>query len=114
MSTYRRREEEPEKPKLGATCMSLVYVLIVGAVAFFLAGLVMAQVNLYEVLGLYGTEVPVINASGEDIPKWALQLVLGILIFFLLQPFAVIGLALLGRRKKEDEFGASPQNPWQS
>jgi len=92
--------------------MSCVYVILVAAIAFAVASVVMARGDLYEVLGLKGAELPLIKVPGEDIPEWALRLVLTAIIFFLLQPLFVIFTGLFTRRKREDEFDQPPPSSW--
>jgi hypothetical protein len=74
----------------------------VAVVAYFLSSLVVQQVNLYELLGLYDIELPLVNVPGRDIPQWVLQLVLGILIFLILQPFIVIITGLFSGEGQEE------------
>jgi TRAP-type C4-dicarboxylate transport system permease small subunit len=98
-SQFFQRPQEPEKPKRRTACLSLLYVVIVLGVAFLLAGLVMEQVDLYDVLGLYNTEIPLIKVPGTDIPRWVLQLAVAILFFFILQPLIFVVTALLNPKK---------------
>ena len=113
MSTFRQRRNKAEKPKPRSVLLSLIYVIIVAAVAYLLAGLVMDQVDLYNVLGLRGSEIPLINVPGKDVPEWALQLALGFLIFIILQPLVVVVTGLFIRGPKEDEFDQMPPSRWQ-
>ena len=114
MSTYRQRREKAEKPKPRSAFLSLIYLIIVAGVAYYLAGLVMDQVDLYKILGLQGSEIPLIKAPGEDIPEWALQLALAFLIFIILQPLAVVITGLFTQGKKKEEFDQLPPGRWQS
>jgi TRAP-type C4-dicarboxylate transport system permease small subunit len=104
VSQFHQRKQEPKKPKPSTACLGLVYVAIVIGVAYFLAGLVMEQVDLYDVLGLNDIEIPVINTPGREIPTWALQAGLAIIFFFILQPLVFLVTALLSPKKKEDDF----------
>jgi TRAP-type C4-dicarboxylate transport system permease small subunit len=107
ISQFHQKKQEPKKPKRSTACLGLVYVAIVIGVAYFLAGLVMEQVDLYEVLGLSNTEIPLINTPGREIPTWVLQLGLAIIFFFILQPLVFLVTALLSPKKKEDDFSRS-------
>jgi hypothetical protein len=98
-SQFFQRQREPEKPKRRTACLSLLYVIILLGVAFLLAGLVMEQVDLYEVLGLYNAEIPLVKVPGTDIPKWVLQLAVAIVFFFVLQPLIFMVTALLSPKK---------------
>jgi len=106
-----KKEEEATKP--GAVLVGLVYIIIAATIAYFLSGLVIQQVDLYQLLGLYDIELPLIKVPGGDIPQWVLQLVLGALIFFLLQPFIVIVTGLLSRGEQEEPYERSYRNPWE-
>jgi hypothetical protein len=110
-STQRRREEET-KPSAGSTLFSVAYVAIVILTAFLLSSLIMDRVDLYDLLGLNRAEIPLINVPGRDIPAWSLQLVLGLLIFFMLQPLVFIAAALFGVGKKEEDLGTPGQSRW--
>ena len=112
MSTNRQRREKAEKPKPRSTLLSLIYIIIVAGAAYFLAGLVMDQADLYKVLGLRSSEIPLIKVPGEDVPQWALQMALAFLIFFVLQPLVVIVTGLFTRGTKEDEFDQPPPGRW--
>ena len=112
MSTYRERQKREQKPRPAAAVMSCVYIILVAAIAFAVASVVMARVDLYEVLGLKGAELPLIKVPGEDIPEWALRLVLTAIIFFLLQPLFVLFTGFFTRRKREDEFNQPPPSSW--
>jgi hypothetical protein len=91
--------------------LSLAYITTVAIVAYFLSSLVVQQVNLYELLGLYDIELPLINVPGRDIPQWVLQLVLGILIFLILQPFIVIITGLFSGEGQEEPHERPFRNP---
>ena len=93
--------------------MSCLYLVIVAVGSFLLAGLVMAQVDLYRLAGLNTLEIPVIEVPGSDIPEWALQLVLAVFIFLVVQPVVVILVGLFGRRSDKGEFAQPPPNPWE-
>jgi hypothetical protein len=109
VSQFHQRKQEPKKPKRSTACLGLVYVAIVLGVAYFLAGLVMDQVDLYDVLGLRDIEIPVINTPGREIPTWVLQLGLAIIFFFVLQPLVFLVTALLSPKKKEDDLSRPNQ-----
>jgi hypothetical protein len=113
MSTFRQREKA-EKPKPRSALLSLIYLIIVAGASYYLAGLVMDQVDLYKVFGLRGSEIPLIKVPGQDVPEWALQLTLAFLIFFILQPLVVIVSGLFIQGKKKDEFDQLPPGRWQS
>jgi hypothetical protein len=113
MGRRRKTQKEEEKPKPGTVLVSVVYFTIIAGVAYFLSRLVLQQVDPYELLGLYGTEIPLIKAPGTDIPRWVFQLILGLILFFLLQPLMVIFTSLLGGEKKEEEYRREFRNPWE-
>lgn len=113
VSTYRQRQKEKQEFKSRTAVVGLVYVVGVIAVAYLLSILVISQVDLYDLLGLDRTEIPVINLPGRDIPQWVLQLVLVVLIFFFIQPLVYIAVALFGGGKKEEQQEKSFQNPWE-
>ena len=112
MSTYREREKKAQKVKPATALLSCLYVIIVAAISFLLAGLVLSQVDIYRELGLNNAELPLIKVPGSDIPEWVLQLALAALIFALLQPLVVIIVGLFGRRSGE-ESTQPPPNPWE-
>jgi TRAP-type C4-dicarboxylate transport system permease small subunit len=114
VSTYRQREQKKEKTKPRSSLFSCVYVVIVIAAAFVLSSLIMRQLDLYDLLGLDRAEIPFLDIPGRDIPQWALQLVLGIAIFFILQPLVYITAALLGAGKAEEDYGQPHRNPWEN
>ena len=113
MGRRRKTQKEEEKPKAGTVLVSLVYFIIIAGIAYFLSRLVLQQVDPYELFGLYGTELPLIKTPGTDIPRWVFQLILGLVLFFLLQPFVVIFTSLLGGGKKEEEYHRPFRNPWE-
>jgi phage shock protein PspC (stress-responsive transcriptional regulator) len=112
VKTYRERKEEEKKLKPRTAFLGCIYFIVIVTVAYFLSGFVMEQVDLYDLLGLNDMEVPLIKVPGEDIPEWALQLVLAVLVFFLVQPFAYVVVALLNPPKKDEEYQRPFQNPW--
>jgi hypothetical protein len=113
----RRRQQsrkEREQVKAGTVLLSLVYFVLIAIVAYFLSRFVLQQVDPYDLLGLYGAQIPLIKTPATDIPRWVFQLILGVIIFFLLQPFVVIFTGLFsGGKKEEDEYGRTFQNPWE-
>jgi len=112
MRSRQQSKKEKEKVKAGTLFVSLVYFMIIAVVAYFLSRFVLQQVDPYELLGLYGTQIPLIKAPATDIPRWVFHLILGLIFFFLLQPFVVIFTGLLGGGKKEEEYRRPFQNPW--
>ena len=69
----------------------------------------MNQTDLRALLGLDSFKVPLINVPGSDIPDLALQLVLGFLIFFILQLLLVSFIGLFKKQKNPyDDY----DNPW--
>jgi hypothetical protein len=114
MSKYRqmRKEKKVEKATPQAALFGCVYVAILAAVAFLISGFLMQQFDLYDELGIGVVDLPLVNTAVE-IPEWALQVAMTVLIFFFLQPFAVILLGMLGLRKTEEEPSQSPQGRWQ-
>ena len=111
MGRRRRSQKEEEKPKKGTVLVSVVYFVIIAGIAYFLSRLVLQQVDPYELLGLYGTELPLIKIPGTDIPRWVFQLIVGLILFFLMQPFVVIFTGLLVGEKEED-YEREFRNPW--
>jgi hypothetical protein len=103
MGRRRKTQKEEAKPKPGTVLVSLVYFTIIAGVAYFLSRLVLQQVDPYELLGLYGTEIPLIKAPATDVPQWVFHLILGLVFFFLLQPFVVLFTGLFSGGKKEEE-----------
>lgn len=97
MSMY----QEPETSG-GFKFFSVVFVLVLIALAFFAAGLVMSKWDLYDLLGLNTFTVPGINKPGSDIPKIVIQLVLTGILFFILQ-FLTIPIVSIFKRE-EDEY----------
>jgi TRAP-type C4-dicarboxylate transport system permease small subunit len=112
MSVYRNRKNAENKPEPRTAFASCVYVAIIAIVSFLLAGFVMAQVDLYGLLGLNRTEIPFVNIPGQDIPQLVLHLALAVLIFFILQPLVVVVTGLFSRKESEDQFSQAPPNPW--
>jgi hypothetical protein len=113
VKTRRRRDREAEEQQKKVALLSCIYLIVVAAISYVLAALAMAQVDLYRILGLRGSELPLIRARGEDIPTWVLQLALAVLIFLLLQPLTVIILGLFSRGKPEEEIVQLPPSPWE-
>ena len=104
MSTYQGSKKK--QPKQSNKLFSVIYFLVLVVVAFFLASLVMQQVDLYELLGLYRTKIPLINVPGRDIPAWALKIVLTLIILFVLQLVSVfvMGFFMGGKRELHEPF----------
>jgi TRAP-type C4-dicarboxylate transport system permease small subunit len=112
VSTFREREKEEKKTKPSTAIMGCLYVAAIAIVSFLIAGFVMSQVNLYQVLGLGSAVIPVIDVPGTDIPEWVLQIGLAALIFFLIQPLVVIVVGVLGRQRGRETV-QQPPNPWE-
>ena len=112
MGRRRKTKQEEETPKAGTVLVSVVYFVIIAGIAYFLSRYVMQQVDPYELLGLYGTDLPLIKIPGTDVPRWVFQLILGLVLFFLMQPFVVIFTSLLVG-EKEEEYQRDFHNPWQ-
>lgn len=108
-SVYRQRKDKEEKPRARTVLLNAVVVTIIAIVAYFLAGFLMDQLELYDLLGLDSVEMRGAEAS---IPEWALQVVLGVILFFILQPLVVIALDLFGAGKKKDETAQPYQDQW--
>jgi hypothetical protein len=100
MSTYRQKKEQ-EKPKPQLVVFGCIYVAIVGAVAFLIASFLMQEFDIYRELGAGVVELPLVNKAVE-MPEQVVQVALAILIFFFLQPFAVILAGSLGLRRTEE------------
>ena len=94
--------EQQEEPTRGFKFFSVVYFLILVAVAFFLASLVMNQWDIYKLLGLNTFTIPGINKPGRDIPETAIQVVLAGIVFFVLQFVTVFVISIF--KKEEDEY----------
>lgn len=112
MSKYRQKKKEEEKTTPQVALFGCVYVAILAAAAFLISGFLMQQFDLYDELGIGVVDLPLVNTAVE-IPEWALQVAMTVLIFFFLQPFAVILLGMLGLRKTEEEPSQFPQGRWQ-
>jgi len=104
MSIYQRPKKKG--PKQSTKLFSFIYFLVLVVVAYFLASLVMQQVDLYDLLGLYRTKIPVINVPGRDIPAWALKILLALIILFILQLVSVfvMGFFTGGKRELHDPY----------
>lgn len=111
-SYEQRQKEEQVKPR--TTIFGCVYVAIVVAISFFLAGFVMEQIDLYDELGIADMEIPLINYPGKDIPEWTLLAALTVVIFFVLQPLIVIVMGVFSRRDSGDSSSQPPANPWET
>lgn len=101
---FRNREKRAEKPTLRSVILSSFYFIALGIVAFILAGLLMDHFDLYRLFGLNTIVLPLLKVSLGQVPRRALQITLGILILFLLQPLVVILIDLLGVGRKRDGF----------
>jgi hypothetical protein len=91
-----------------------IYVAIVVAISFVLAGLLMEQFDLFNELGIRDMEIPLINYSLKDMPEWALQVALTAVIFFILQPLIVIVMGAFSRGDSGGKSSPPPPNPWES
>ena len=113
MSKYRQtrtaKEEEKTSPHVGV--FGCVYVVGLAIAAFLFAGFLMQQFDLYNELDIGIVDLPLVNTAVE-LPEWALQAAVAVLIFFLVQPFAVILLGMLGLRTTEEESAQYPQGHW--
>jgi hypothetical protein len=94
--------QKPEEPSGGFKLFSIVYFLVLVALAFFAASLVMSKWDLYDLLSLNTFTIPGINKPGSDIPEIVIQLVLTGIIFFILQ-FLTIPIVSIFKRE-EDEY----------
>jgi uncharacterized membrane protein len=101
MRTYQQRKKK--EPKRSSKLFGFIYFLVLVVVAYFLASLVMQQVDLYDLLGLYRTRIPVINVPGTDIPEWAFKVVLALIILFILQLVSVLVVGFFKGGKRELE-----------
>ncbi len=99
---FGRRRKQAEKPTLRGVFLSSIYIIVLGVVAFLLAGLLMDHFDLYRLFGLSTIVLPLLKVSLGGVPRRALQIALGISIFFLLQPLIVILIDLLGVGRKRD------------
>jgi hypothetical protein len=94
--------QEPEEQSGGFKLFSVVYVLVLIALAFFAAGLVMSNWDLYDLLGLNTFTIPGIDKPASDIPEIVIQLVLTGILFFILQFLTVPIVSIF--TKEEDEY----------
>ncbi len=98
MSQYSQRRKEPQELKRSTRLFSFLYFVILVVAAYFLAGLALAQVNLDNLLDF---EIPLVNLSGRQIPDWAIQVALAVIILMILQFIIVFLFGLLKGRKKD-------------
>ena len=102
MSSHRERELEKKEIKRSTKLFNFIYFLIIVAISYLVSTLIMDQVDVYDVLGLETTNLPVINKPGTDIPLWVFQVALALVIFFTLQFIIVFVLGLI--KGEEDEY----------
>jgi uncharacterized membrane protein len=104
MSFSREREEREKKAQASKTSLflSFVFFVIIVVAAYFASGWMMDQMNFYRELG-----VP------REVPAWAIQLVLGAIVFFVLRLLFVLVVGWLGGGKEEPISYDSLQNPWE-
>jgi hypothetical protein len=100
--TYRQRQEATEKPKTQVALLRIVLVVAIAIVAYLAAGLAIDQFDLLQLLASNPLEISAINVSTADLPKWVLQIILAVGIFFVLQPLLVILLDIAKPEKRED------------
>jgi hypothetical protein len=99
--TYHQRQEAAEKPKTQVMLLRIVVVAAIAVVAYLAAGLAIDQFDLLQLLRSNPLEISAINLSTADLPKWGLQLVLAVGIFFVLQPLLVILLDIAQPENRE-------------
>jgi hypothetical protein len=99
--TYHQGQEAAEKPKTQVMLLRIVVVAAIAVVAYLAAGLAIDQFDLLQLLRSNPLEISAINLSTADLPKWGLQLVLAVGIFFVLQPLLVILLDIAQPENRE-------------
>lgn len=107
---YREQGKEVEKPKLHSLLLNVILVVAVAVVSYYLANLAIDRFDLYRELGLDTFRIPELDAT---IPKWVLQAVLTLLLFFFLRPLLVILFDLVVPKTQEVDEGQFYKNPWE-
>ncbi len=110
MSSPRERELKEKEIKRSTKLFNFIYFLIIVAISYFVSTLIMDQIDVYDVLGLYTTQLPMIKKPGTDIPLWVFQVILAFVIFSTLQFIIVFILGLI--KGEEDEYADAARDQW--
>jgi hypothetical protein len=110
-SVYRRRRDKAEKPRTTTVLLRFFFVLLIAAAAYLIAGLLMDRLDLYSLVRSNPIEISRIDFSSADLPRWAVQALVGAAIFIILQPLLVI-LLDLARPRRDEGFDPDYEDQW--
>jgi hypothetical protein len=111
-SYEQRQKEEQARPR--TLVIGCIYVIVVVAISYVMAGFLMEEFDLFNELGIRDMEIPLVNYSLEDVPEWTLHIALTAGIFLILQPLVVIVMGIFTRGESGTKPSQPPPNPWET